>query len=82
MWKISFVGRADAIRRALEKHGQGLTGPDRTGYNNARHVLEQLVELNADSDGIFTLTAVGNGDVTGECIQSVVFMPSNSQHVQ
>jgi hypothetical protein len=82
MWKVSFVGNSDAIRRALDTHGQTLTGPDRAGYNKARRILEQLVELNGETGGIFILTAVGNGEMAGEVLQSLLFMPSNSIHVQ
>lgn len=84
-WSVHFIGKPYAIKRALHSYGQSLSGPSRSEFNDARPVLEALVDLNTRNDADFSLNASGEGfDNNGANARgiTVILMRSNAMHVQ
>jgi hypothetical protein len=82
-WQLNITGEAEALKRALRAYSNSLHGWDRTRFNKARPVLEQLVDLNANGDGEMILSATcSGGDGENGGMVSIILMPSTTLHVR
>ena len=82
-WSVHFIGRPDAIRRALDAYANNLDEASRADFNRAHNILEDLVGLNA-GDEVLSLNASGGGNGGKQAGQAVtvVMMRSTATHVQ
>jgi hypothetical protein len=80
-WSVHFIGRSDAVKRALAAYGDSLHGPTQASYNRAQRILGELLDLN-NGHGQVSLNASGTIADNGTQKISVVLMPSNAMHVQ
>lgn len=76
MWTLHFIGKPEAIVRALSVFANSLTGTDRTRFLVALPALETLVNLNNGVPISVNATGADDGAV------SVVLMRSNAMHVE
>jgi hypothetical protein len=79
MWSVHFIGKPDAIKRALAAYGNTLPKESRQDFHRARYALEQLLDLCAE-DSLMSLNSNSTNGPMG-CL-SVVLMPSNATQVQ
>lgn len=77
--KVNFVGKPEAIKRALNAYHSNLRGDDRHDFGRARYALEQLLELNSENAELHLSASEFNGVTKGV---QVVLMQSNATHVQ
>jgi hypothetical protein len=83
-WSVHFIGRPDAIKRALIAYGQNLYGDARAEFRMARPVLEELVGLNTGDDVLSLNASGGSHDEHRQAVQgvTVILMRSSATHVQ
>lgn len=81
-WRVHFIGRPHAIKKALQNYERQLSGPQRLEFHEVRPVLEALVDLNARNDSDFSLQAMGEGFSENGSGISVYLSRSDALHVQ
>lgn len=59
-WSCQFIGRPDAVKRALEKHAAQLTGQSKTEFDAARTHLVGLIDQCVGETLVIKLVASGH----------------------
>lgn len=78
-WSLHYVGKPEAIKRALSAYGSTMKGDDRHAFSRVRYALEQMLDLQSE-DALLSLSASDFNGVTNGV--QVVLMQSNAVHVQ
>lgn len=83
MWNVHYIGKPDAIKRALAAYADSLEGDPKAHFSEAKPALEKLLDLNSpDTD--LSLSAsnyrLGSNGVSSGV--TILLAQSNARHVE